>query len=216
MLFIFDMGGVVAGNVTTLPGMMDRLGLQTMEFLECCGVSAGVAAPSVFDHGLLADIQAGKIGSPGFWESFRANAARLLGAGAALDRVEAVTRSENLWETCFHPELIPGTVALISDLKAKGHRVVCGTNTLDVHYWTHRSRGDYDGFDAVYASHQMGVIKPQGGFWAQILAVEGVEASEAVFIDDHPSNVEGARGQGIKSFLFTGPETLGDQLLALY
>ena len=54
-------------------------------------------------------------------------------------------------------------------------------------------------FDEVVLSYQVGAIKPQPVMYETILARLGVLPEEAVFIDDQPRYVEGARELGIKS-----------------
>ena len=210
MLFIFDMGGVVSGNVQTIPAMAAKLGISVDDFFRFCSVPDGTPHSSRYDYGLLAAIESGAINSLAFWDLFRKNAEALMPSDYAKStRISVVTRSENLWETCFKPEPISGTIDVIGRLKRKGHRVVCGTNTLDAHYAIHKTGGDYDVFDKVYASHFMGVIKPHRQFWEKILELEKAVPDSAVFIDDNEPNVIGAIGAGIrKSVLFTSSENL--------
>lgn len=208
-LFIFDMGGVVSGNVSIIPDMAARLGLTCAEFYALCGVPEDERPESRYDHGLLADIQSGRSNSTIFWNGFRQNAEKTLGANhPGRNLVETVTRGENLWETCFAPTPIESTIALIAALRKNGYRVVCGTNTLDVHYAIHRRNGDYKIFDAVYASHFLGVIKPHHEFWDRIRAAEGAKKEDILFIDDNSPNVEAARAAGVPSVQYTGPESL--------
>jgi putative hydrolase of the HAD superfamily len=89
---------------------------------------------------------------------------------------------------------------LIIELKAAGHRVVCGTNTFKKHYRHHLERGDYKVFDAVYASHIIGIAKPSVAFFQHILQQEGWRARDAFFIDDNADNVAAAAGMGIRAF----------------
>lgn len=210
MLFIFDMGGVVSGNVQTIPAMAERLGIGIDDFFRFCSVPEGTPRANLYDYGLLAAIQSGAINSSVFWDFFRKNAEALIPSNyAAGTHIAVITRSENLWETCFKPEPMSDTIDIIGRLKRKGHRVVCGTNTLDAHYAIHKAAGDYGVFDEVYASHFMGVIKPHREFWDRILKLENAAPESAVFIDDNKPNVDGAIEAGIaKSILFTSAESL--------
>lgn len=209
MLFIFDMGGVVSRNVQTIPAMAQRLSVSIEEFFLCCGVPQETKTHALYDHGLLAEIQSGVINSEIFWEKFRKTAKDSLPKEhPGQNPVSIVTKQENLWATCFKPELISQTVTLIETLKEKGHRVVCGTNTLDAHYEIHSKANDYEVFHKVYASHLMGVIKPDQAFWKMILKSEKTAPCETVFIDDNHPNVESAQALGLRSFLFTTPEVL--------
>ncbi len=179
-LFIFDMGGVLAGNCDIAPEAALRLGLPVDRFRE-------LARPG------LDACMAGRMGTGEFWDRFRADS----GLAAA----------EDYWATLFRPVPDPEMERLARALKPFG-RVVCGTNTLDVHYDILRDRGFYDPFDAVYASHLLGICKPDPGFWLRILEAEGREADRAFFVDDAEENVRAARGLGIRSHEFRDAASL--------
>ncbi len=215
MLFIFDMGGVVSRNVQTIPAMANKLGISVEDFFRNCAVPDGTPPEHRYDFGLLADIQAGRIASSTFWKRFRNNADNFIPdpyEGAR--HIPKVIRDENLWETCFQPEPNPGTIRIIKALRDNGHRVVCGTNTLDAHYAVHKKNGEYDVFDAVYASHLMGVIKPHREFWERILKKENAKSEDTIFIDDNEPNVTAARETGVRAVLFTSAEKLASEFAA--
>jgi putative hydrolase of the HAD superfamily len=120
--------------------------------------------------------------------------------------------AENYWKTFFTPVLDSQTVQIIHKLKEAGYRCVCGTNTIDVHYEYHLTHGQYDCFDAVYASHLMGQIKPDITFWYAILGEENrlyrenkskLKFGDMLFFDDNRDNVAAAASLGIQSYLFT-------------
>ncbi len=211
MLFIFDMGGVVSGNVHVIPAMAERLGIGENDFFAIAGSPETADEGDRYNHGLIARVQSGEIDSREFWRAFAESARTSLGADESA-RVAQVASRENLWASCFKPRPLRGTVKIIERLKEAGHRVVCGTNTLDAHYAIHLSSGDYRPFDRVYASHEMGVIKPNPAFWEKILAAEASPASEAIFVDDNGINVEAARKLGIESVLFVSSESLAAAL----
>ncbi len=213
MLFIFDMGGVVSGNVAAIPAMAKRLGLSGGDFLAFCGIAPDEPPETRYERGILADIQAGRIDGGSFWAKFRARAAAMLGDGhPATERIREVTAREDPWETAFEPVPIPDTLKVIEALKAGGYRVVCGTNTLEAHYRTHERKGDYAPFDRVYASHRMGLIKPDPAFWLEILEKEGAKPGDAVFVDDNPVNVAAAAGLEILSFRYENAAGLRESL----
>lgn len=91
--------------------------------------------------------------------------------------------------------------------------LLCGTMTAD-EYWQRFfedylvATGAYHSFDGVYASHLMGVAKPDPGFWLGILEAEQTEPGEAFFIDDMEENVRAATGIGIASHHFRGAASL--------
>ena len=110
---------------------------------------------------------------------------------------------EDLLITLFHPVLDERVKQLILDLKAAGHRVVCGTNAFERHYEYHVEHGEYAVFDRVHPSHLMGVAKPSAAFYEHVLQREGWSARGTFFIDDGEANVATAGAMGIRSFHYT-------------
>ncbi len=175
-LYIFDMGGVMVGSFDVLPGAALRLGLPEAEMRR-------LAAPD------LDDLMAGSMDAARYW--------------SRLSAASGLPVSEDYWETLFAPKLDERMDGLVRGLRGLG-RVVCGTNTIASHYDYLLDAGMYDAFDAVYASHLMGVCKPDPDFWRIILDAEGSAASDAVFVDDMAENVEAARALGLRAHLFDG------------
>ncbi len=176
MLYIFDMGGVLARDFDVMPEAARRLGMEWPDFLR---------------HALV-DIDAlltGAITEAEYWLRFEA--------------ASGVRAAENWWDTLFAPSVDADVEAIVRSVQAKG-RVVCGTNVIASHYDWLVAKGRYESFDAVYASHLMGLRKPDPRFWLRILEAEGTKPDEAFFIDDMAENVEAARGLGIASHLFSG------------
>jgi FMN phosphatase YigB (HAD superfamily) len=98
---------------------------------------------------------------------------------------------------------------------AAGARVVCGTNTIDCHHEIIGELGLYDCYAAVYASHLMGLAKPDPAFWLAILEAEGAAPERAFFTDDSAENVEAAARLGMAARLYSGAERLRADLLEL-
>jgi epoxide hydrolase-like predicted phosphatase len=63
-----------------------------------------------------------------------------------------------------------------------------------------------DAFDNMTISAEVGVMKPDVRIYLLALEKLGVAASESVFLDDFPENVEGARAVGMNAILFNDPE----------
>jgi putative hydrolase of the HAD superfamily len=173
-LFIFDMGGVVSRNTNVFVPVAEHLGLTPQRLRELAGDA-------------LTRLITGRISVAEFWDIFSKRSGREIG--------------EDLLARFFHPTQDPEVVALVEELHGRG-RVVVGTNTVEPHYRIHRDRGDYAPFDAVYASHRMGLAKPDPAFYDYILRQEGFSAREAVFTDDLPENVQAAAALGIRTFHF--------------
>ncbi|MDP9112606.1 MAG: HAD family phosphatase [Acidobacteriota bacterium] len=66
--------------------------------------------------------------------------------------------------------------------------------------------GFLDHFDQVTFSYELGVIKPEAPIYLHALEGLGVAPAEALFLDDRPENVEGARAVGICAEVFNSWE----------
>jgi len=183
-LYIFDMGGVLTYNTDVFPTIINYLGITEEEFITYSGEN-------------LRKLLNGKISTNEFWTKFSLKYGKKV--------------KEELFGKFFNPKLNDGTKDLIKQLKDIS-RVVCGTNTLDSHYYYHLKHGDYDIFDTVYASNIIGLLKPDPDFYWYILKSEGVKPEEAVFIDDTEENVLSAQEIGINSILFTDSDSLKTRL----
>ena len=195
MLYIFDMGGVVTTTCSVDKEMEEILGIKSSEFHSIC-------AGKNKEEDLMALCSDGKISCAEFWKLFSERS--------------GISVQTDWWRLLFHPELNGETVNIIRELEQAGHRVVCGTNTVDSHWRNHVERGDYSYFDQTYASCFMGVSKPDPMFWKLILKAEKTLPSDAVFIDDRKENCLAAASLGIKAFQFTTAENLKQQLVLTF
>jgi putative hydrolase of the HAD superfamily len=184
-LFIFDVGGVIAANTSVVPHICDYLDISQDRFIELAG------------HEGIQALQTGRMTEEAF--------------AMHLSEKTGIEVPANIWSIFFSPIPIEGTVKTIEKLKTR-YRVIAGTNTIDPHYRIHKSRNDYGLFDEVYASHLMGLAKPDPEFYRHILCAENCPPEEAFFVDDTLKNVLAARNLGIVSFHFTEPSALEERL----
>ncbi|MEZ9336875.1 HAD family hydrolase [Vibrio splendidus] len=70
-------------------------------------------------------------------------------------------------------------------------------------------------FDGAVVSAELGVLKPQPEIYQALLSNNGLEASETVFIDDMPYNVEGAKTVGMAGIQFIDSVQCENELRAL-
>ncbi len=95
-------------------------------------------------------------------------------------------------------ELDRAMVEAVSTLRANGVRTVLVTNS----YGHSAYRWDLDLLtDARVVSGDAGVAKPSRGIYELGLAEAGVEAADAVFVDDMRINVDAAREYGMEGIL---------------
>lgn len=84
----------------------------------------------------------------------------------------------------------------VKRLSEQGHKTAILTN--NVREWrAWREVIPVDWFDVVVDSCEVGLRKPDPAIWNLTLDSLGVEAQRAIFLDDHPSNVEAAEKLGI-------------------
>lgn len=87
---------------------------------------------------------------------------------------------------------------VVDDARAAGVRCVLATNQQDIRVELMRHERKYDDrVDGAYYSSEIGHMKPSREFFEAILADLGIEAQEALFVDDVLSNIESARSLGI-------------------
>lgn len=66
-----------------------------------------------------------------------------------------------------------------------------------------------DHADIMFHSADLGVAKPDAGFFVACEASCGFSKTEIVFVDDTPTNVESAIRAGWRAGMWTGEERLG-------
>lgn len=94
-------------------------------------------------------------------------------------------------------------VSLIRGLRGKSVLVgLLSNNTPDLPD-TMRELDVYTLFDAVVISAAIGTMKPDPAPYHAILQELGVEAEDALFIDDFMENIEGARAVGMSALYYT-------------
>lgn len=111
---------------------------------------------------------------------------------------------------------IPETVALVRELKAKGHALYYLSNM-------HRPAMEY--LERVYTlwplfrggvfSCRVHWVKPEPEIYQALLDQEGLSPEGAVFIDDTRANLEPAERLGLKTILFQGAASCRVRLLEL-
>lgn len=178
------MGGVLCCDFNDIPIISDYLEITEEKFF----IYTGENFRKLLD---------GKIDSNEFWVRFSLRYAKKI--------------KEELFSKFFNPGTIQETKAIIKQLKSDS-RVVCGTNTIDSHYYYFLNHGDYDIFDEVYASNLMGISKPDPDFYRYILKKEGIKPENTIFVDDTEENINSAQRIGINSILFTDSESLRQQI----
>lgn len=107
-------------------------------------------------------------------------------------------------------EPVEGTWALLDRLRAAGHPLYAITNfaaeTWPLALEVHPRLGQV--FRDVVVSGYERMLKPAPEIYRLLLARNGLEAGDCLFIDDNAANAEGARAVGMQAHHFTTPDEL--------
>lgn len=140
------------------------------------------------DDNAWALLERSEVDADGFAEKF-ADEARLLGFEIDGHDVLGLVQQE------IRPEMVEA----LKRIKAAGFKTACLTNNFRSGE-SHGSRGGVmELFDHVIESAVLGIRKPENGFYTAALAEIGVDARQAVFLDDLGVNLKPARQMGMKT-----------------
>jgi len=135
------------------------------------------------------------------------------GKAAGID-VDFSPLAAMLGEMTLHEPIIDR----VRTLRDEGYKLGLITNNVREGSATWRAMLPVDElFDIVVDSSEVGMRKPNPAIYEHALELLGVSAEQAVFLDDSPGNVEGAKRAGLHAILVDDPEEAVrelDELLA--
>ena len=113
------------------------------------------------------------------------------------------------------PLPVEGMEELAEDLRNAGYELYLLTNAALRHreYWPKFSVSRLFPPERVFLSADWKLLKPEREFYLKALEHFGLRAEECVFIDDTPTNAEGAVRAGIPALVFHGSAPLLRQKL---
>jgi putative hydrolase of the HAD superfamily len=187
---IFDLGGVLVDN--PWPGMVNHyaayFGVSEEVFLKACAQFAddwqrGVFSEEVFWNKIAQELQAEKSGGNGLW----------------IEGLKKVYREKK--------EILD----LVSRLKSEGYKTGLLSNT-EMPVVDFLAEQVYPPFDTQSYSCVLGMIKPQKEIYLVTCERLGIAPSEAIFIDDKPENIVGAKQVGLEGVVFETSEQVAADL----
>jgi putative hydrolase of the HAD superfamily len=118
------------------------------------------------------------------------------------------------WADIFWPN--HDVIALLPLLKPR-YRLLLGSNTNELHtqQFCRQFAEAFQHFDHLVFSFEIGVRKPQAGFFEHCRRLAGCAPEECVFIDDLPANVAGARSCGWHGIVYEDINDLRQQFRIL-
>jgi 2-haloacid dehalogenase len=113
------------------------------------------------------------------------------------------------------PGPVPGSAAVVDDLRAAGVRVLGLTNwSAETYHHAVPAAPVIGRLEAVVVSGREGVVKPDPRIFAVLAERHRLDPARTVFTDDSPANVAGAAALGYQAVLFTTAEALRAELVA--
>jgi putative hydrolase of the HAD superfamily len=192
---VFDFGNVL--------GFFDHY--RTLSRIACYTDMAPAAMyAAIYDSVLEDEFERGRISKGEFLERFR-RTCRLTCDDAVLSAACA---------DIFHPNA--EVCELLPALKGR-YRLLLGSNTNELH--ASHFRGQFADvlrhFDGLVLSYEIGVRKPNAGFFEHCQRLAGCAPAECLFIDDLPANVAGAQACGWHGIVYQPADDLRRRLREL-
>ncbi|ARU40373.1 hypothetical protein CCB80_04155 [Armatimonadetes bacterium Uphvl-Ar1] len=174
-LVVFDLGGVMIRIRHAWSEILAEMDLRLPD---------GFTSDRLSDHRTLSEYQNGQIEEDEFLEAL----AQEFGFG-----VDQVREAHQL----ILREDYPGAAELVKDLRNAGIKVVCLSNTDELHYREFFS-GRFpvcEAFDELLASHRLGLSKPDPAIYKFVEERYGLQGDEIIFFDDNAANIEAAKAR---------------------
>ena len=187
---VFDIGGVV---VRWLPLQLMQQVLPQLAHNEC---SAQAVAAAIFQGltpgGDWAEFDRGRIEPDALAERIAAR------TGVAVQGIQALIAA-----IPGHIQPIPASVALLERARSAGHRLTLLSN-MPRPYADHleAEHGCFSWFEAGVFSGRVGLMKPERAMFDHAREALALDLEQALFIDDHPANIDAARALGWQALLF--------------
>jgi len=113
-------------------------------------------------------------------------------------------------------EPISESVAILGELRQRGHRLYALTNWSAETFPVARAKFDFlEWFEDIVVSGEVKLAKPDPRVFALAIERCRLDPARTVFIDDSPRNVEAGSNAGLHALHFTGPQQLRTELVRL-
>jgi putative hydrolase of the HAD superfamily len=193
---IFDYGRVLSHSPSAT---------ELQQFAEL----VGVPEPPFFQvySDTRDEYDCGRADSHQHWQHF----ANTAGVALTPEHVARIVEFENrMWVRAN-----PATLELVREIRKQGIRTAILSNIPhDLLQQVHSSFDWLDEFDVQIWSCQHGVIKPGPEIYRICLDALACEPHRALFFDDRPRNVEGARAVGMEAYIFESAEQAAEIVTA--
>lgn len=189
MTVIFDYGDVIS-----LPrSAADRAELERLAGIDPDALWAAY-------HAHRAGLDEGTLAPRAYWARIAADT----GADWDLPRVHQLYAADMRSWISANPEVI----AVLADLAAGGTPLAMISNAGPDYGSLLRHGALAPFFRACYVSGELGLLKPGPAIFRHALADLGIDASQAIFIDNREDNVAGAEAVGMTGHVFSSAAAL--------
>lgn len=179
---VFDYGDVLCEPTQALPALARTAGADEAPF-----AAAYWTQREAYDRG-LPDVA--------YWRRV------VDGTGVTVDERVATTLTDI--DTYGWSHTVPESLTLVRELRMAGVSLALLSNA-PVAFARHLERQDWVvSFDHLIVSGDLGYAKPDAAIWAELLSRIASPASAALFLDDKPTNVAGAREAGLQAEVWPG------------
>ena len=191
---VLDFGGVISRTLFETHAVTER----------ALGLPAGsLTWRGPFDpegDALWRDMQAERISERDYWLARTREVGRLLGEDWT--RMDTFVRRARGADPAA--AIRPEAVAAIEAARAAGCRLAVLSNELDLFYGADfRARLPLlSRFELIVDATHSGILKPDARAYQAVLDALGLQAHEAVFVDDQLRNVRGAQAVGLQTVHF--------------
>jgi epoxide hydrolase-like predicted phosphatase len=179
---IFDVGGVL---VRTSDWTLRRLWEQKL------GLATGQSEEMVFGEPMGTRAQLGQISTEELWH--------WIGQQLKLSPIELSTFQSDFWA---RDELDQNLVNLLDGLRGNYQMAIISNAMDNLRNLLTMQFPIADRFELIISSAEEGIMKPDTEIYRRTLNRLSVQPEEAIFIDDSPENVAGARDAGLQAVLF--------------
>lgn len=191
---VFDYGMVLSGPANPL---------AHQRMLELAQMDHPTFEQHYWQHRL--DYDRGALHGLTYWEAFARTSATALDATV----VERLREQDVLLWTDLNATMLDWVAAV----QAAGFRTAILSNMgVDILAHMQQNFAWLEKFDQLTWSCELNLVKPEPEIYRHTLKKLGVQAEEALFLDDLPHNVEAARSVGMHAIQFRDVATLRDDL----
>ena len=119
---------------------------------------------------------------------------------------------EQGWNSIYIGEILQTRELVESMRRVLPCYAFTNTNASHMATWTKRFPGVVGAFDRIFASHELGLRKPERAAFERVCALTGTSAASILFFDDLAENVRAAEDAGFQGVLVKTPEDVAAAL----